>query len=172
MGQFGKYYSKMTYFLLKDVLTEEEQKELLRRVSTKFGHKTKFLSNVIPEEQTGIEIDLTETNLVNDFKTIVCNQVKKYYGSEYNSNNWWVSISNPTTTVISHKHTDGGLSAVFYLQAEGDCGAFELEDYSEILQPRTGDLLIFPGYCYHKVSENKSNKSRICLVFDLEKANK
>ena len=27
MGQFGKYYSKMTYFLLKDVVTEEEQQE-------------------------------------------------------------------------------------------------------------------------------------------------
>lgn len=162
----------MTYFLLNNIITEEEQKELLRRLNSKFNSKPKHLDDVAPPEDTGVEIDLTGTSIVNDFKRLVYREVKKYYGENYISNNWWVSISKPSTRVVSHKHKDDGLSAVFYLQAEGECGSFELEDYEDVLQPKTGDLLIFPGSCYHKVSENKSDQSRICLVFDLEKANK
>lgn len=172
MGQIRKYYSKMTYFVFNNIITEEEQKELLRRIYTKFNSKPKHLDDNAPPEDTGVEIDLTGNPIVNDFKDVIYKQVEKYYGCKYFSNNWWVSISKPSTRVVSHKHKEGGLSAVFYLQAEGDCGSFELEDYEQVLQPKTGDLLIFPGECYHKVSENKSNKPRICLVFDLEKMNK
>lgn len=162
----------MTYFHLQNIITEEEQYELLRRLKTKLNSKPKHLDDYAPMEDTGVEIDLTGTSIVNDFKTIIYNKVKQLYGENYHSNNWWVSISQPLTRVVSHKHKDDGLSVVFYLQAENDCGAFELQDYEQILQPKTGDLLIFPGSCYHRVTENKSTKPRICLVFDLEKTNK
>ena len=99
----------------------------------------------------------------------------------------WANVSSPGSTHHRHSHPNNYLSGVYYVQA--DDGA----DYITFHDPRPviglirppmisqtaetaevthipvapGDLILFPHWLAHSVSENKSNRERISIAFNI-----
>ena len=79
------------------------------------------------------------------------------------------------------------MSGAYYVKAPKDCGKFTIENPHSIskhnypasnkktefnsklekLEIEEGDLLLFPAYLSHGVEENKSNKDRIVISFNI-----
>lgn len=119
----------------------------------------------------GTEYDLTDCAETVKLKTNVEEICSLIYKKTLKCNNYWISISEPSTNVVSHDHSDGSTvnlySAVLYLQADNNSGVLTLEDYSIDIHPKVGQLITFPSSCKHSVSTNKSSRDRICIAFDL-----
>lgn len=119
----------------------------------------------------GTEIDLTSSNGLAELKKLVQLECSRCYQTEFICNNYWISISKPSTTVVRHNHIDPGInpqvSAVLYIEAPIDCGQLHLEEFNQTLTVSSGDLVLFPASCYHSVSENTSTANRVCVAFDL-----
>lgn len=99
----------------------------------------------------------------------ICSEV---YGKRLHTSDFWLSTSDVGTTVMSHDHLDGKneniLSAVLYLQADKNCGELFLEDYCELKQCTVGELVVFDSSCKHSVNENRSERPRTCIAFDMK----
>lgn len=82
----------------------------------------------------------------------------------------------------SHIHSTGWLSGVFYIDIPLDItldeGFIEFTKYGEtskpkkisekkIINPKQGDLVLFPASLFHRTHPFKSKKNRICIGFDL-----
>ena len=100
----------------------------------------------------------------------------------------WSIINKKGDFNITHTHPNCFLSAAYYVKASKNCGKFQVEglnqakkySYPEVknknelntnifsLNIEEGDLLIFPGYLPHKVSENKSDEDRIVISFNVD----
>jgi hypothetical protein len=81
-----------------------------------------------------------------------------------------------------HQHQGSLISGVFYVYCNsGDLRLHdprvnaqrgypnELQSYfkPKVLQPKTGDLVLFPSFLQHEVSNNKSNEPRVIMPFDV-----
>ena len=100
----------------------------------------------------------------------------------------WAIINKKKDFNITHTHPNSFLSAAYYVQASKNCGKFkvknpnttkeyyypEINEHNELnamtagLDIMEGDLLIFPGYLPHSVTENKSDKDRIVISFNID----
>ena len=88
---------------------------------------------------------------------------------------------------IPHHHPSGWLSGVFYLKIppttnKNEAGIeFSLhgDEYKIInknipkknIQPKVGDLILFPSSLFHKTISFKSKEERVCIAFDIIKIN-
>lgn len=121
----------------------------------------------------GTEYDLTHVQELSRIQTLIEEIASIIYEEPLYTEDFWLSISEPNTSVISHNHMDGKninvASCVLYLQASENCGELILEDYEITITPKVGDLVIFDSYCYHNVKTNQSNEDRICIAFDMKK---
>jgi uncharacterized protein (TIGR02466 family) len=95
---------------------------------------------------------------------------------------YWANINQPYSRNSIHSHKSAQFSACYYLQAEGtgaivftnpanimaDCnpGSPFTRDYR--MEPKDGDLLLWPSWMPHEVETNFSDKERINLAFDLK----
>jgi uncharacterized protein (TIGR02466 family) len=99
----------------------------------------------------------------------------------------WAIINKKNNFNIRHTHPNCNLSAAYYVKAPKDCGKFTIENPHSIskhnypasdrktefnsklekLEIEEGDLLLFPAYLPHGVEENKSNKDRIVISFNI-----
>jgi len=104
--------------------------------------------------------------------------------------NSWVLKTEPGEWVLQHAHAYAMLSGVLYLQTEADAGDIILyrdsSNYNLFLptilpefternifncdhvriEPKVGNIMIWPSQVYHEVLTNKSNTTRYSLAFN------
>lgn len=99
----------------------------------------------------------------------------------------WAMILDAGDYVVPHEHADAHWSTVFYLDggdADGDAGAITFVDPRRIasrlpgdpgpsftVRPRTGLLLVFPGWVEHFVHPYRGTRPRISVAVNLRLAN-
>lgn len=145
----------------------------LAHIQTQVG---KFTQQPKPQQTDktiyGTEFDLTVHQAFPTLRDSVTQLVGELYGRKLVCINYWVSVSEPCTTVASHNHADPGsdsiISAVLYICANSTSGQLILSDYDKTLSVSAGDLVTFPATCYHSVTENASTNNRVCIAFDFK----
>ena len=100
----------------------------------------------------------------------------------------WAIINKKGNYNVIHTHPNCFLSAAYYVKAEKNCGRFQIENpnmaktnfHPEVINKNElnilvagneieeGDLLIFPSYLPHRVSENRSEEDRIVISFNID----
>ena len=100
----------------------------------------------------------------------------------------WAIINKKNDFNVLHTHPNSFLSAAYYVKASKNCGKFQIENpniakrhyFPEALNKNElnmtvaglhineGELLIFPGYLPHKVSNNESDDDRIVISFNVD----
>ena len=110
----------------------------------------------------------------------------------------WVNISKPGGYLAKHHHPDCNLAGVLWIKAPQNSGDIvfdspktfdpflqlaknrEIDSYTDDFKnkfniysdydfpPTEGRILIFPSYLEHQVRENKSNKDRISVSFNIK----
>jgi uncharacterized protein (TIGR02466 family) len=95
---------------------------------------------------------------------------------------YWANINLPQSRNSMHSHKPAQFSACYYLQAE-DTGLIRFVNPANIMaecnpaapftadtaiNPRDGDLLLWPSWVPHEVETNFSNNERINLAFDIK----
>ena len=100
----------------------------------------------------------------------------------------WAIINKKNDFNVLHTHPNSFLSAAYYVKASKNCGKFQIENPNiakrhyvpEVLNKNElnmtvaglhineGELLIFPGYLPHKVSNNESDDDRIVISFNVD----
>ncbi len=100
----------------------------------------------------------------------------------------WAIINKKDDFNVIHTHPNCYLSAAYYVKAPINCGKFEIEHpniakkyaYPEVetrnelnlevasIEIKEGDLLLFPSYLPHKVSQNFSDEDRIVISFNVD----
>ena len=84
---------------------------------------------------------------------------------------------------ISHIHPSGWISGVFYLmipsKIKGNEAGIEFSLYGDdylilnknipktSIQPKTGDMILFPSSLFHRTIPFSSSEERVCIAFDL-----
>ena len=91
-----------------------------------------------------------------------------------NEDEFWFNSSEPGESTGWHDHKErASLSAVFYLNVFQNSGniQFRFRDKKKwkyhLIEPKNNDLILFDSSLEHSVSENKSQKNRISLAFNI-----
>jgi uncharacterized protein (TIGR02466 family) len=103
----------------------------------------------------------------------------------------WTTITNKYGYQTPHEHSGNSVLAVYYIQTSDNCGDLLLHDprgatsfipnfetdtsgekvsgrsYFKIT-PKTGDLILFPGYVIHSVQPNMSDNIRLSLAINFK----
>lgn len=94
---------------------------------------------------------------------------------------YWANVNDPGSRNTFHSHKEDQFSLVYYLQSTGtgylrfvnpanilgDCNNASPFTRDVILEPKEGDLILFPSWVPHEVETNFSNKQRINLAFNV-----
>jgi len=140
--------------------------------------------------------DILNDKLVKKFTIIFQNYVKESVeeiGWNYDSDRvkieaMWSIINKKGDFNIQHNHPNAYLSAAYYVKCPVNSGNINFHEGSEAklirhpnikkftemsamktsLEPKEGDLFVFPAYFYHDVGENLSNEDRIVISFNLD----
>ena len=84
---------------------------------------------------------------------------------------FWFNLAKPGELTGVHDHArDASVSGVFHVQIPPDSGALFFRADGEgdlMLEPVEGTVVLFPSTLRHGVRENRSNKERISLAFNL-----
>lgn len=121
-------------------------------------------------------------NCVDDYILITSNVNSKKYNVNIKG---WVTGSIRGYSMIEHNHSGAHFSAVYYVlcETENQGGEIHMTDprsnanrgypidfqhlYSPVkIQPKTGDLIIFPSFLYHYVSAYHQ-QNRIAIPIDI-----
>jgi len=102
----------------------------------------------------------------------------------------WIVIGNNNSVTPKHIHQNSIFSGTFYIKSEEGAGDLILTTPKSSttclppavsptlmgvnifntktwhLEPKTGDIVIFPSHVYHEVSPNKSGQYRSCIAFN------
>lgn len=103
----------------------------------------------------------------------------------------WLNINRRFNSNIHHWHPNSNLSGVLYIKAPKDCGNIFFESPHEFtefntmhiqkryfidkymawrymgIEPKEGNLIIFPSHLKHCVDANQSTEDRISLAFNM-----
>lgn len=109
---------------------------------------------------------------------------------EYTHHKYWININKKDTYNVYHTHPDADYSAIYYL-TDSSCplmlvhpslhtGAFTtctflnrqlIEDTGitpqYAINPKAGDIILFPSYLPHYVEENKEENDRISIAWNI-----
>ena len=135
----------------------------------------------------------TPMKFFNKMKNFLEKIIKNEMGWEYVPNNvkitsMWSIINKKGDFNIQHNHPNAYLSAAYYVKCPVNSGNINFHEGSEAklirhpnikkftemsamktsLEPKEGDLFVFPAYFYHDVGENLSNEDRIVISFNLD----
>jgi uncharacterized protein (TIGR02466 family) len=125
---------------------------------------------------------------LNDFilKSVYEN-VREYFDYNFNAHltRGWINRQFPGQSLSLHDHGGCMLACVYYIDTPTDAGDLQLVDprgsvnwqvirdgnvngvkYKRIT-PKTGKLVLFPGYLLHQVETNKSKNVRISLATNI-----
>lgn len=105
-------------------------------------------------------------------------------GMKLKPSNSWANVNEKGSWNRPHLHNGCWYSGVLYLQADGDEGNFEAIDKdckvvsnfphhqrvrtNFTLQPKTGDIHLFPSGLMHMVEPNHTDKERYSISFNME----
>ncbi len=105
-------------------------------------------------------------------------------GMRLKPSNSWANVNEKGSWNRPHLHNGCWYSGVLYLQADGDEGNFEAIDKdckvvsnfphhqrvrtNFTLQPKTGDIHLFPSGLMHMVEPNHTDKERYSISFNME----
>ncbi|MEM6938385.1 MAG: putative 2OG-Fe(II) oxygenase, partial [Pseudomonadota bacterium] len=98
--------------------------------------------------------------------------------------NIWATLVHAGGNIDTHIHEDSWLSGAYYVQlppGTGTEGAIEFgrphadlpqlpESEPHVIQPREGQLLLFPSYLFHRTLPHQHDTSRISVSFDVSPA--
>ena len=140
--------------------------------------------------------DILNDHLAKKFTIIFENYVKKSVeeiGWNYDSDRvkieaMWSIINKKGDFNIQHNHPNAYFSAAYYVKCPVNSGNINFHEGNEAklirhpnikkftemsamktsLEPKEGDLFVFPAYFYHDVGENLSNEDRIVISFNLD----
>ena len=129
----------------------------------------------------------------NKIKNFLEKIIKNEMGWEYIPNNvritsMWSIINKKGDFNIQHNHPNAYFSAAYYVKCPVNSGNINFHEGNEAklirhpnikkftemsamktsLEPKEGDLFVFPAYFYHDVGENLSNEDRIVISFNLD----
>jgi uncharacterized protein (TIGR02466 family) len=99
----------------------------------------------------------------------------------------WANVSSPGATHHKHSHPNNYICGVYYVQADEGADNITFHDprpVTGLIRPPTtghtsdtaeaaflsvkpGDLVLFPCWLHHSVQENKSNRDRISIAFNI-----
>ena len=112
----------------------------------------------------------------------------KYNSDRVKIEGMWSIINKKGSFNIQHNHPNAYLSSAYYVRHPEKSGSIKFFDpreqksirypkikkYGELsaatveIEPKEGDLLIFPSYLYHAVAENLSERDRIIISFNVD----
>lgn len=119
-------------------------------------------------------------NTIDRYLKEYCKEIEFEY-RQYSVYSWFTKNGRGDQLQLHH-HNDVDITGTYYFQAEGDCGDFYFESpvgtaphsfcYSKLhrrhhIVPETGKLVFFPGWIYHGVLPNDTDKDRISLSFNI-----
>ena len=132
-------------------------------------------------------------NFLNKIKDYLKHIISNEFGWKYVPNKqrivaMWAIINKKNSFNVTHNHQNCYFSSAYYVKKpknSGDITFFDpkeaktyrfpkIEKYTEYsseavtIKPEEGDLLIFPSYLYHSVSENLSEDDRIVISFNVD----
>jgi uncharacterized protein (TIGR02466 family) len=140
-----------------------EKKDLYVLENPKF----KFLKDIILKELHSYTHN--QMRYVNDFQI---------------TTSWFTKVDKNESSQF-HNHNNCFISGVLYLQTSKDCGNILFENFSDVrsqllvkehnilnsnqfaYEPEDGLILFFPSEVWHKVEENKSERTRYSLSFNV-----
>ena len=143
--------------------------------------KDKYILNKLPDLKQLIleQVNIFTTNYL------------KVVEAEFYFLNSWIVKHDPNDWAQEHMHENSLLSGVYYLNTPKDAGGIvfvkgygeqeifpmaltpKVSEYNYVtskeqtLQVNSGQLVIFPSNLMHRVKENKSDKNRYSLAFNL-----
>ena len=132
-------------------------------------------------------------NFLNKIKDYLKHILSNEFGWKYIPNKqrivaMWAIINKKNSFNVMHNHQNCYFSSAYYVRKpknSGDITFFDpkaaktyrfpkIEKYTEYsantitIKPEEGDLLIFPSYLYHSVSENLSEDDRVVISFNVD----
>jgi uncharacterized protein (TIGR02466 family) len=132
-------------------------------------------------------------NFLNKIKDYLKHIISNEFGWKYVPNKqrivaMWAIINKKNSFNVMHNHQNCYFSSAYYVKKpknSGDITFFDpkeaktyrfpkIEKYTEYsseavtIKPEEGDLLIFPSYLYHSVSENLSEDDRVVVSFNVD----
>ena len=132
-------------------------------------------------------------NFLNKIKDYLKHIISNEFGWKYVPNKqrivaMWAIINKKNSFNVMHNHQNCYFSSTYYVKkpkSSGDITFFDpkeaktyrfpkIEKYTEYsseavtIKPEEGDLLIFPSYLYHSVSENLSEDDRVIISFNVD----
>jgi uncharacterized protein (TIGR02466 family) len=143
--------------------------------NVEFGWQSKALP------QTGPFENLTQKIIKEAYS--FCKNLKNFNFSKIEFISLWANINYPNDINWPHTH-DGDIAGVYYVDVHENCGDLILDSYSynlhnklafylaslhkKIITPHNDLLVLFDSNCWHSVTKNKSNKTRISMSFNLK----
>lgn len=165
---------KINYLKKNNVDKADGNNEDCFRSNYEYGKELDWLRKVI--EDFVVEISEFYSNRDIIYKTRVHNQTQQCDLSI------WTNVNEPGSINELHTHKDFSFACTYNLQTEGtgnlvfrnpanllnDCDQKSpfIRDYK--IEPKDGDLFIWPAWIPHLVEENKSNKQRINIATNIE----
>ena len=192
-----KFISPLYYcdlFTKKNVGTKKQRKDLLDKIhylkknnigEADGSNKDCFRSTY----EYGEELDWLR-EVIRDFVV----EISKFYGdcdkifrdtvsqeTQQCDLSIWTNVNEPGSTNDIHTHKDFNFACTYNLQTEGtgnlvfsnpanllsDCNQKSPFIRNYKIEPKDGDLLIWPAWVPHYVEENKSNKQRINIATNI-----
>lgn len=112
----------------------------------------------------------------------------KYEPEKVKMTEMWAIINKKNNLNTAHTHPNNYLSAAYYVKAPEKCGTIkfinsntvakerfptldqktELNQNAVEIEPKEGDLLIFPAYLSHAVNRNLSDEDRVVISFNID----
>ena len=178
-----KNYQELNKELKKYILDLKKKNKTGQLKSNKGGWHSPFfdLKNKIPMK------------FFNTIKNFLEKIITDELGWEYIPNNvritsMWSIINKKGDFNIQHNHPNAYFSAAYYVKCPANSGNINFHEGNEAklirhpnikkftemsamktsLEPKEGDLFVFPSYFYHDVGENLSNEDRIVISFNLD----
>ena len=169
-----------------DILHDNIQDE--KYVHDLFTHFSSMYSDDWPTSFSGIDILNDPEHYVTLFdklKTFVTDKVRKYHQDVFQIGDFkGIRFKTHATNhfrIGAHQHSGSTVSGIFYVQVpDGELRLFDprsnairgypipfhsyFKEYT--ISPKNGDIVMFPSYLQHEVSDNNSKMARICLPFD------
>jgi uncharacterized protein (TIGR02466 family) len=171
---------------LKDFCYELKTKDPGNNISNKEG----WQSSRISAGTKPLPPPLRDLN--SKFKPIFDRMMQAYnFRENYNlfAVEWWVNINPKNAWNYPHNHANVVFAGTYYVNAPIDGGELVFENptpsvYANInrylkdnssdqttykfkIQPKTGDVVVFPSWLSHFVAPNRSDEDRISIAFNI-----
>ena len=125
--------------------------------------------SVFPQIKPILRFAIQSANKISSRSVII-----PYRELGFERDEFWFNIAKPGESTGWHDHKDGALfSGVYYIYVPNLGGNIKFRqkkndiDKEWFLEPKSGEMILFPSKLRHAVAENKSQNDRVSLAFNL-----